>query len=623
MSKAEPIGEPMRGHVRPGGTYDTESTGEHDARESFTPRTASMKNGHDSANGEVLTVPRRSEKPPMSPGAKGRVEAAGPTPRAPLSKVQRTVEILRILYNNDGLGLLRELAVAERRVAGLNGKGEIKVPAEVPRQIRKILEELGPTFVKIGQLLGTRPDLVPKAFIDEFKNLYDATTPNPYPEIRALVEAELGRPLNEVFLDFAETPIASASVGQVHFATLRTGERVAVKVQHPGIEERVFTDFAIMEPIVHFIENLFAASRIFQPRSHLLEVYDMLVKELDYRYEATNHQRVFDAFKDEPTVKIPRIHWEYSTKRVLCLERIEGFKLSDLDSPEIKALDGKRLARIITHAMARQIFEQRLFHADPSPGNLMAISSNEVAFLDFGAVGKITKRRSEKMLELIIGFVRSDADQIGAALFDICNVVGEVDMRAFRRGVERVMDYHERERASVADPVVMDMTVEIARAHNMVLPADFMLITRSLFQFEGLCKKLDPDFELVEVLEPYLVAYMRREAFKVENQKEVILDVAYQTADFLRNLPSRVNSLMRKIEQNEIRFKIDLPAQRELEANNERRAFRSTLTTLLGAIVVGLALVLGLGSTANIVPFLFGSGIVILLWAFIALYLSE
>ncbi len=563
---------------------------------------------------------------PAASGAHAREAGVDVRPtraRAPLSKVQRTVEILQILYHNESLGVLRQIAVAERQVAGLNGKGEMRLPEDVPFRVRKTLEELGPTFVKIGQLLGTRPDLVPKGFIDEFKNLYDATTPNPFPEIKALVEDELGRPLTEMFLDFNEVPVASASVGQVHFATLRTGEKVAVKAQHPGIEERVFTDFAIMEPIVHFIENLFAASRIFQPTSHLLEVYDMLVKELDYRYEARNHQRVFDAFKSDPTVKIPRIHWEYSSKRVLVLERIEGHKFSDLESPGIRALDGRKLARIITHAMARQIFEQRLFHADPSPGNLMAMDSGTVAFLDFGAVGKITKRRSEKMLELIIGFVRSDVDQIAAALYEICNVIGEVDMRAFTKDIEKVIDYHERERASVADPVVMDMTIQIARAHNMTLPADFMLITRSLFQFEGLCKTLDPDFELVEVLEPYLISYMRREALHVGHQKEAIVDAAFQTADFLRQFPSRVNSLMRKIEQNELRLKIDVPAQNTIDERAERRSVRNTLTALLGAIVVGLGLVLGLGNVTNVIPFLFGAVVVVLLWAFVALFLSE
>ncbi|MHB8605758.1 MAG: ABC1 kinase family protein, partial [Thermoplasmatota archaeon] len=390
-------------------------------------------------------------------GANGNGHAEPPAPRpavapsvfsegAPkaLTKASRTVEILRILYRNDFFGMMRELASAER-APGPRG-GMVEIPRDMPRKTRKILEELGPTFVKIGQLLGTRPDLVPKPFVDEFRNLYDRTTPSDFDLVKAQIEKELGRPLDEVFLEFAEIPVASASVGQVHFATLRTGERVAVKVQHPGIEERVYLDFEILEPMVRFIENLFAASRVWQPREHFREVFEMLARELDYRYEARNHQRVYESFKDDPSVKIPKIYWEYSAKRVLTLERIEGVKLSDFENPDLKALDGKSIARIITQAMAKQIFEDRLFHADPSPGNLMAMSSEVVAFLDFGAVGRVTRRRGERILQLISGLARGDLETVTVSLVEICNTRTEVDRKNLARDVERVMDYYERER---------------------------------------------------------------------------------------------------------------------------------------------------------------------------------
>ncbi|HVL47278.1 MAG TPA: AarF/UbiB family protein [Candidatus Thermoplasmatota archaeon] len=538
-----------------------------------------------------------------------------------VSKLQRTVEISRILYKNDVFGMMREMAVAER-TPGPRG-GQVVIPPEVPRKTRRALEELGPTFVKIGQLLGTRPDLVPKAFVDEFKSLYDRTTPSPFPLIKQLIERELGRPMEELFDHFEEVPVASASIGQVHFAVLKNGEKVAVKCQHPDIEERVFVDFEIMEPMVRFVENLFAASRVWQPREHLNEVFDMLVKELDYRYEARNHQRVYESFQGFEGVKIPKIHWEFTAKRVLVLERIEGYKLSDFDNPDLKALDGKRLARVITHAMAKQMFEDRLFHADPSPGNLMAVDATTVAFLDFGAVGKVTKRRAERILHLIMGFVRNDVEAVAQSLYDICNVYGEVDLRALSRDAERIMDYHERERASVGDPVVLDMIIQVAQRHNMLLPPDFMLITRALFQFEGLCKKLDPEFELVEVLQPYILGVIRRRVVSAEGGAEMLLDAALQTTEFVKALPTRLAALSRKIEGNDLRIKVDLASMTEYHAQEERRSFRTSFTALIAALVLGSGLVLAFGSPTFLLPFLFVASLFVLLWAFVMLYLAD
>ncbi|MEA3199359.1 MAG: ubiquinone biosynthesis protein [Thermoplasmata archaeon] len=540
-----------------------------------------------------------------------------------ISKLQRTVEISRVLYENDFFRMMRDVARAERVPGDVVGTMELVVPADAPRRVRRMLEQLGPTFIKIGQLLGTRPDLVSKPFLDEFRHLYDRTTASPFPAIKALIESELGRPMKELFEEFDEVPIASASVGQVHFATLRGGERVAVKVQHPGIEERVRVDFEIMEPMVRFVENLFAASRVWQPREHLLEVQQMLYRELDYRNEAKNVQRIRDAFEDDATVKIPQVYWHASSRRVLTLERIEGVKFSDFDNPELKALDGKRLARIITYAMAKQIFEVRFFHADPSPGNLMAMGSDQVAFLDWGAVGSVSRRRSERILALILGFVRSDLDGVAQALLDICRHGNDVDMGELMRDMERIMDYHERERASVGDPVVLEMILDVANKHNMLLPPDFMLITRALFQFEGLCKKLDPRYELVDVLEPYVFQYLRKEAFSVGDSGEKMLSGALEALDAARHFPARVNKVLRMLENNEVRVRVDMDHRGQRLEREERRNLRNTFTALVAALVLGIAWIMAAGNSAALVPFLFTAVLFVLIWAFFFLYWTD
>lgn len=551
----------------------------------------------------------RAAELPLS-ATNGHHEAAEADQKT-LSKLQRTVEISRILYRNDFFSMMRD--AVRSGVA----------PPDMPRKVRRMLEELGPTFIKVGQLLGTRPDLIPKPFIDEFKHLYDKTQVSPFVEIKALIERELGQSLSSMFDDFQEVPVASASVGQVHFATLKSGEKVAVKVQHPGIEQRVEVDFEIMEPLLRFIENLFAASRIWQPREHLVELRTMLMRELDYRNEARNVQRVHDAFRGEAAIKIPRVYWSASSRRVLTLERINGVKLSDFTNPDLQALDGKRLAEIITHGMARQIFEHRMFHADPSPGNLMAIDSNTVAFLDWGAVGTVPRRRSERILSLIMGFVRDDIDTVGQALIDLSRHEGDIDLIAFNRDLERVMDYHERERASIGDPVVFEMILNIASRHRMLLPPDFMLITRALFQFEGLCKKLNPDYELVEVLEPYVLRHVRREAFHVGDPKEALLASAFETFETLRGLPPRLNKVLRMVENNELRVKIDVGRASERAERDEKRHLRTTFTALVAALILGTGWIMAAGNNAALVPYLFASILFLLIWSFFYLYWSE
>ncbi|MDX1611496.1 MAG: AarF/UbiB family protein [Candidatus Thermoplasmatota archaeon] len=559
------------------------------------------------------------EEPRASPPTLAEAPASngvGP----PVTKIQRTVEILRVLQKHQFFQLLRELnqAQPQRTV----GRTEVQFPKEAPRRVRMMLQDMGPTFIKVGQLLGTRPDLVPREFANEFKKLYDQTTPNPFPEVREVVEEELGKPIEEVFDSFDEQPVASASIGQVHFATLKTGERVAVKVQHPGIEERIALDFEILEPIVAFIERVFAGSRIWQPKAHLEELRTMLGKELDYSYEAHNHQRVYQNFRNYPGVKIPQIHWDYSGKRVLTLEYIDGIKLEDLDEGGIPHLDGESVARVITEAMGKQIFEDRIFHADPSPGNLLILDSHTVAFLDFGAVGIVTRRRAERVLGLLGGFMRDDLDMVAQNIIELTTKTGEFDPAAFRTDLERIMEFHEQERASAANPRMLDMIIDIAEQHNMLLPPDFMLITRSLFQFEGMCRRLDPNYELVEVLGPSLQEMLFRRYTDPSRQKDAMIDIGIQTAELIKAAPGRVNNILRKLDQDELAMNLHLQGMDAYQESQHRNVLRASTAGIAGAVILAAGIIIGLGQSGDLLRFGLVATIVVLLWLFGLLWMN-
>ncbi len=558
---------------------------------------------------------------PQVSALEGGPQRDGDADTPPVTKVQRTVEFLRVLQKHQFFQLLRELNEAQT-VRGV-GRTEVKFPPEAPKRVRRMLEDLGPTFIKVGQLLGTRPDLVPREFVDEFRNLYDQTPPTPFPEIQEVVEEELGEPLDEVFASFDPTPVASASIGQVHFATLQSGERVAVKVQHPGIEERIALDFQILGPIVTFIERVFAGSRVWQPKEHLEELQVMLAKELDYTYEAHNHQRVFDNFQGTTGVKIPQIFYEHSGRRVLTLEYVDGIKLDDLEEHRISGLDGESVARVITHAMAKQIFEDRIFHADPSPGNLLILDSHTVAFLDFGAVGIVTRRRAERILGLLVGFMRDDLDMVAQNIIELTTKTGEWNPEAFRSDLEKIMEFHEQERASAAHPRMMDMIIDIAEEHNMLLPSDFMLITRALFQFEGICQRLDPNYELIEVMGPYIREILFERYTDRERQKDALIDIGIQMAELVKSAPGRVNSVLRKLERDQFTIQMELQGLEDHQDRQQRNVVRASVAAIAAATILAAGVIIATGRGADLLRFGFVTILVILLWLFALNWMDE
>lgn len=539
-----------------------------------------------------------------------------------VSPSERFAEILRILIKHDAVGLVRQYG---------QKKGPVAKPGEAeygPTRVRLILEELGPTFIKIGQLLGTRPDLVPADLIEEFKKLFDQTTPNPYSDIKEVVERELGKRVDEVFAHFEPIPLASASIGQVHRAVLRSGEEVVVKVQHPGIEAAVQTDFQILERLARFTERVFAKSRVWQPTEHLEELRHMLDKELDYNTERKAIKRVAHNFRHNPDVKIPTVYDEYSTRRVMVMEFVKGHKLSVLEHAAPAGLDaddvdsptsGPRVARIVTHAMAKQIFIDRFFHADPSPGNILVCDDGSVAFLDWGAVGAVTRRRSRAIFNLISNMSRGDSEAVARNITELCDVRGEVDQKAYLTDVEKLLDYYEKEGASPADPVILDRIIQLANDHNMLLPPDFMLITRALYQFEGFCRAIDPDYELVSVLKPYVANVMKEVLYGPDRQKEMMSTLITDYGDLLQHLPGRISNIVRKVEKDEITLQHHIMGLAGWKQANAKNARILSFSIIMAALIIGLSVVLATGAVDLVGSFFFLGSFVVILWALVML----
>jgi ubiquinone biosynthesis protein len=533
----------------------------------------------------------------------------------PKRKSTRFNEIVNILLKHDFWGLLRTIQRGEITTSGDDA---------VTVRMRKILEELGPSFIKIGQLLATRPDLVPQEFSEEFKNLYDGTTPSPYSEVREVIRTEMGGEIEDLFESFSEQAIASASVGQVHIARLKDGQKVAVKVQHVGIEESMFLDFKILEGLLKFIEKTFAASRIWQPTQHLEELRSMLERELDYNYEVKNTLKVAHNFRHDDSVHIPEMYTGMCSKRVMVMEFIDGIKFAHPAELDKKGIDRTNVAKVITYAMAKQIFVHRIFHADPSPGNMMILSSDKVVFLDFGAIGQVTERRSKTILKLITSIGKKNLEDAVESIIDLCDQQGEYDEKKFSRDVEKILDYFEREEVSVADPKMMEMVMDIATAHKMLLPPDFMLINRTLFQFDGFCRDLDPQYELVAALEPLVGDLVWKNIASTKKQKELVEETVGELLKFFRSFPHTLNQITRRIERNELRTTIDIAGLEGFKQAQGRSTLKMSFTVLMAALIIGLGIVYsGPEPDAKSSQFLFGAGGLVVTWTLVMVFWSE
>lgn len=523
-------------------------------------------------------------------------------------------EIVTILLRHNAWGLLSAI---------LRGKPQPESAEPAPLRVRLLLEALGPTFIKLGQLLATRPDLLEKEYVEEFRKLYDQAPASPPEEVGEILRAELGREPSEVFAAFNPRPIASASIGQVHEATLQDGRRVAVKVQHGGIATQMRADFRILRRLVAFVEKTFAGSRIWQPSDHLEELRLMLERELDYRYEMRNAQRIAANFAGDAKVHIPFIVPELSSRRVLVMEFIDGAKLTGAGASR-PGVDGAAVARTLTEAMAKQIFVDRIFHADPSPGNILVLPGNVVAFLDFGAVGIVTDRRARTILQLVTAIGGGHVEGTMEAILDLCDQRAEVDAKRLRMDVERILDHFEREQVSVADPVLMDLIVGLARAHRMLLPPDFALITRALFQFEGICRSLDPDFELVTVLDPFVAKVAWRNISSPTAQKDAVQETVAELLKFGRTLPHTLNTVLRKIERNELSTRVEVAGLEGIKSAQGRGVLKTGFTILAASLIVGLAIVYASPTPGQrIGQYIFGASAIVVGWILVMVLWSE
>ena len=424
--------------------------------------------------------------------------------------------------------------------------------------IRNTLLDLGPTFIKVGQLFSTRADIFPGEYVEELAKLQDKVPAFSYEQVEAIVEKELGKKIPELFHNFEPIPLAAASLGQVHKAVLHTGESVVVKVQRPGLKKLFEIDLQILKGITRYFQNHPKWGRGRDWLGIYEECCRILWEEIDYLNEGRNADTFRRNFRGYDWVNVPRVYWRYATSRVLTLEYLPGIKISQYEALEAAGLDRKAIARQGAQAYLLQLLNSGFFHADPHPGNIAVSANGALIFYDFGMMGRIKSNIREGLMETLFGIAQKDGDRVVQSLINLGAIAPTDDMGPVRRSVQYMLDHFMDkpfENQSVA--AISDDLYEIAYNQPFRFPATFTFVMRAFSTLEGVGKGLDPEFNFMEVAKPYAMQLMtdmngsEGNSFLNELSRQ-----AAQVSSTALGLPRRLEDTLEKLEQGDMRLRV-------------------------------------------------------------------
>jgi ubiquinone biosynthesis protein len=509
--------------------------------------------------------------------------------------LRRYQQIGRILTRYGFGYVLTQLGIGRAITPGLEklrfSSAEIlrATPAE---RVRMVIEELGPTFIKLGQILSTRGDIIPAEFIHELEKLQDTVPPTDFSLIQTQVEKELKKPLDEVFSTFESVPVASASLGQVHYATLPGGEEVAVKVFRPGVDKLIETDLDILLELATLAERRTDWGAHYGVLSLAQEFADTLRTEQNYEQEGHNIDRYQQIFAGEGYVLVPKVHWETTTRRVLTMERIEGIKITDLAALDAAGLDRRVVARRNIAILLKAVLQEGFFHADPHAGNFMVLPGEVIAMMDFGIMGHMDPAQRLGLVQLFVGLFRQETDRVVEALAELGIATRAADRRNLARDLDRLrMRYYGLNLEKIRARTFVEDLMDLAFANRLKMPSDLVLVFKAIAMLEGISLQLDPGINVFDEVEPYV-----RDAL-IELQSPVtrlrdLADQMRESAEALMLLPKQLQRMLEQIEAGEGNLSMTVKGLNEPTRRVTSAANRLVLAMLAVAFVLGPALLI-------------------------------
>ncbi|MBW4601228.1 MAG: AarF/ABC1/UbiB kinase family protein [Calothrix sp. FI2-JRJ7] len=459
--------------------------------------------------------------------------------------------------------------------------------------IRNTLLDLGPTFIKVGQLFSTRADIFPAEYVEELTKLQDRVPAFSYEQVESTIEKELGKKIPELFHSFEPVPLAAASLGQVHKAVLHSGEAVVVKVQRPGLKKLFEIDLRILKGISRYFQNHPKWGKGRDWMGIYEECCKILWEEIDYLSEGRNADAFRRNFRAYDWVKVPRVYWRYASSRVLTLEYAPGIKISQYEALEAAGLDRKVLARQGAEAYLHQLLDNGFFHADPHPGNIAVSPEGALIFYDFGMMGRIKSNVREGLMETLFGIASKDGDRVVQSLIDLGAIAPTDDMGPVRRSVQYMLDHFMDkpfENQSVAS--ISDDLYEIAYNQPFRFPATFTFVMRAFSTLEGVGKGLDPEFSFMEIAKPYAMQLMTNTNGEGNSLLNELGRQAVQVSSTALGLPRRLEDTLEKLERGDVRMRVRAIETERLLRRQSNIQLTTTYAVLIGTFTLSASILL-------------------------------
>jgi ubiquinone biosynthesis protein len=507
----------------------------------------------------------------------------------------RVQDIAVVLIRYGFGGFVRKLGVG----AALERTGKIlhwqqdedHTKLDTPQRVRHALEDLGPTFIKLGQILATRVDLFPPHYIAEFEKLQDQVPPLPFEDLQLQIEEDLGGSINDFFSEVDRQPLAAASIAQVHKAALADGTPVILKIRRPGLRKIIEADLRLLQRLIDIVESEYPDIKRFHPHEVLRQFNQSLRRELDLAAECRNAERVAANLAADPNIVIPKVYWQWTGERLNVQEYIDGIHGRDLESIQKTGLDSKLLADRSCQAAMKMIMEDGFFHADPHPGNIFYLPDNKVAFIDFGMIGRLTQERREQVVSLLYGMVHHAPDKVAEILEDWSDNI-YTDEGILTVDIETFVDQYSS--LSLKDLTLTDMLSDLMallRDHKLILPPDLVLLIKAYITLDGLGRFLNPDFNTLVFAAPYI-----KEIMMDRYRPEVIAKRGWRNlisiSDLLVNLPRDIRKLFRASRKGAIQVDITVRHLDRYVSTIDIAISRLTMGMVTAALIIGSSIIM-------------------------------
>ena len=511
--------------------------------------------------------------------------------------IQRMRHIVAVLIKHgfysvvERMNLHRILPLSKR----LRKRAVEEAELSLPERIRLVFEELGPTFIKLGQLLSTRPDIFSEEYIEEFRKFQDKVPPFLFDKAIQQIESEFKRKVDELFLEIEKEPIAAASIAQVHRAVLLDGSEVVVKVQRPGIEKTIDTDISIMYTLANLLLKYFPELAILGPVAIVDEFSRTIRKEMNFTLEASNTMKFRKMFMDNPHVYIPDVYWEFTSNRVLTLESIKGIKIDNVEKLKNEGIDPARIAHILGETFLRMVMVEGFFHGDFHAGNIFVLGPEEIALVDFGITGRITDELKESLATMFIGLATQDYDTLVDEYARMGLLPDGIDLMEFKRDYRDLMEpYFAKPFEHTSLGELLMGYIRVSFRYGIRHPKELLLLNKCTIEIEGIGRVLDPKIDLLKEAQPYAREFIR-ERYRPGKILGGVVDDIKEVNALVKEAPSQLRQIMKKMVNDKFTIDFVHVGLENFISEIDRSSNRISFAVIIAAVIIGSSMIIQSG----------------------------